>query len=99
MGLTQEQLSEQCDMHPVFLSEIERGVRNPSLDTMLRLAGGLKIEAGDLMSMSGGGSSAKQEIKKKISALISRQSIDDLQRIYHIIKAYIDSSRLPPAAH
>ena len=92
LHLTQEQLSERCNMHPVFISEIERGIRNPSLDTILKLAEGLELEPGELINMALGGSSAKQEMKRNILALISRQKTDDLQRIYNIIKAYIETS-------
>ena len=92
LHLTQEQLSERCNMHPVFISEIERGIRNPSLDTILKLAEGLELEPGELINMALGGSSAKQEMKRNILALISRQKTDDLQRIYSIIKAYIETS-------
>ena len=92
LGLTQEQLSEQCDMHPVFLSEIERGIRNPSLNTILQLSTGLKIEAGELVNISLAGKIINQEIKVKISAILSRQNADNLNRIYKIIKAYLDST-------
>jgi len=93
LHLTQEQLSERCNMHPVFISEIERGIRNPSLDTILKLAEGLEIAPGELINMALGGSSAKQEMKRNILVLIGQQKTDDLQRIYNIIKAYIESSR------
>ena len=92
LHLTQEQLSERCNMHPVFISEIERGIRNPSLDTILKLAEGLEVEPGELINMALGGSSAKQDLKRKVVALISRSKTDDLQRIYNIIRAYIESS-------
>ena len=93
LKLTQEQLGERCDMHPVFISEIERGIRNPSLDTILKLAKGLEVEPGVLINMAFGGTSSKQEIKNKIIALISRQKTEDLQKIYHIIKAYVDAGK------
>ena len=38
---TQEQLAEACDISLKFISNLERGVDSPSLDTMERLADAL----------------------------------------------------------
>jgi transcriptional regulator with XRE-family HTH domain len=40
-GLTQEQLAELSGLDPSYISGIERGVRNPSVLSLVRLAGGL----------------------------------------------------------
>lgn len=41
--LTIETLAFAADMHPTYLSGIERGVRNPTWDKITSLARGLKI--------------------------------------------------------
>ena len=48
-GLTQEQLAEAADMHPTEVSRLERGVRDPRLSTLVRLARALGIELADLV--------------------------------------------------
>ncbi len=48
-GLTQEQLAERAELHPTFISNVERGYRVPTVPTMLRLARGLGVEAGRLV--------------------------------------------------
>jgi transcriptional regulator with XRE-family HTH domain len=40
-GLTQEALAERCELDSTYISGIERGVRNPSLLSLTRLAKGL----------------------------------------------------------
>jgi transcriptional regulator with XRE-family HTH domain len=37
-GYTQEQLAERIDISPKYLSSIERGAENPTLDLLGRLA-------------------------------------------------------------
>ena len=37
-GLTQESLASRANLHPTYVSGLERGVRNPSLDVLSRLA-------------------------------------------------------------
>ncbi len=40
---TQEVLAERCDLDSTYISGIERGIRNPSLISLTRLAKGLDI--------------------------------------------------------
>lgn len=47
-GLSQEKLSELCDLHPTYIGQIERGEKNASLDTIMRICKGLKVSPEDL---------------------------------------------------
>ena len=47
--LSQETLAEKADLHPVYVGEVERGVKNISLDALVQIAGALKIPAADLL--------------------------------------------------
>jgi transcriptional regulator with XRE-family HTH domain len=47
--LSQEQLADSSDMHRTYLSGIERGIRNPSLHNILRLARALDVTLADLL--------------------------------------------------
>lgn len=42
-GLTQEQVSAASGLHPTYISDIERGARNPSWEAITRLADGLAV--------------------------------------------------------
>ena len=42
-GLTQEQVSAAAGLHPTYVSDIERGARNPSWEAMTRLAAGIGV--------------------------------------------------------
>lgn len=42
-GLTQEELAARADLHPTYISDIERGARNPSWDTIARIAEGMNV--------------------------------------------------------
>lgn len=44
-GLTQEELAARADLHPTYVSDVERGVRNPSWDVVARLAEGMGVPA------------------------------------------------------
>jgi transcriptional regulator with XRE-family HTH domain len=48
-GLTQEQLGERCKMDLSAVSRLERGQRNPRLDTLVRLARALDVPPAALL--------------------------------------------------
>ncbi len=49
-GLSQMDLADRSGLHFTFVSSVERGVRNPTLTTILRLARGLDVDPGELVS-------------------------------------------------
>ncbi len=91
LSLTQEQLAEVCERHPIYISELERGIKSPSLDSILRICRALKISPGDLMNLAFQADTNNQVIKKQIMTIISQQSTGDLKRLLRIIKAYLEA--------
>lgn len=50
LGLTQEQLANDTELHQRWLSNVETGKRNPSYGSLRRLAAGLKLSASELLA-------------------------------------------------
>jgi transcriptional regulator with XRE-family HTH domain len=48
-GLTQEQLAFEADLERVFISWLETGKRQPTFQTMLKLAAALGCKAAELV--------------------------------------------------
>jgi transcriptional regulator with XRE-family HTH domain len=48
--LTQEDLADLSGLHPTYISDIERGERNVSIDNIGRLATALQVDAATLLS-------------------------------------------------
>jgi len=49
-GLSQESLGFEADLDRSYVSDVERGVRNPTLAVILRLARGLGVKPGELVT-------------------------------------------------
>jgi len=45
---SQETMGEACDLHWTYIGGIERGERNPTLESVYKVAKGLKIKISDL---------------------------------------------------
>lgn len=52
LELTQEELAEKVNFHVNYIGGIERGQRNPSLESIVLLARALKLSPKDLMPNS-----------------------------------------------
>lgn len=48
-GLSQEELGFRASLHRTEIGELERGVRVPRIDTLIKLAGALSVPPGDLL--------------------------------------------------
>lgn len=48
-GLTQEALAEACELHTTYISQLERGLKSPTLRVLFRLAGALGVAPSTLV--------------------------------------------------
>ena len=50
--LSQESLAERADLHRTYITDVERGVRNISIETICKLANALEISIASLIASS-----------------------------------------------
>lgn len=51
-GLSQEQLAFETDLHRTYVSGVERGIRNPTVLIVAKLADALGVEPSELLELS-----------------------------------------------
>ncbi|NDK99910.1 cell morphology transcriptional regulator XreR1 [Photorhabdus bodei] len=51
-GMSQEAFADKCGLDRTYISGIERGVRNPTLEVINVIASGLQIELKDLFDFN-----------------------------------------------
>ena len=47
-GISQEALAHACGLDRTYLSSVERGARNPTLSSILRIAAALEVDAAEI---------------------------------------------------
>ena len=87
-GMTQEDLAAALEMSPTHISVIERGVKSPKLETLVRIANTLKVSSDmllqDVVTYSSDG------VASELSGVISKLSKKDQVRILNAVRALIE---------
>jgi transcriptional regulator with XRE-family HTH domain len=76
--LSQEELGYKADLHYTHIGAIERGEKNWSIDTLVKVAGGLNITVNDLLVLPSKPEDIKK-LKKTITTEINEFSPETLK--------------------
>jgi transcriptional regulator with XRE-family HTH domain len=83
--LSQEALSEKIGMSAKYLSSVERGKENPTLDTLIKLADALEVEASELFNYQH--ERSPEELRQLVSRLMDEGQDEKLRLMAKIITA------------
>ena len=92
--LTQEQLAEYSDISLSYMGQIERGERNVTLETLLRICNCLKVSVDFLLKDSY--KADEDNTVNQFKQLISNKSFDEKQMAIDVLKTifnHIDNSK------
>lgn len=86
-GYTQQALAERIDIADMYLSEIERGVKTPSLNIFIKMIKELDVSADYILrdELPSGKDYVYDEITKKLEGLTPKQR----KAVSDLIDAYI----------
>ncbi len=80
-GLTQEQLGERAGLSYKFVGEVERGVANPTVESLSGIARALAVAVPDLfVSLDRAGSGRAVELSEKDYSMV-REALDSLEDV------------------
>lgn len=84
-GLTQDQLAENVGLSPKYISGIERGVENPTMDILLRVAKILGVEPYDLF-LFGESEESEKALRKGIEKMVREADREKLQLYFDVMR-------------
>ena len=99
LGLTLRQLAEETNLTPSFISQLERGITNPSLNSIQRLADALKVPFMYFIAEEGQGTSRVTRAGQRRKVLV-----EDIHTSYELLSPDLSSGfegvliRLDPGA-
>ena len=85
-NMSQDTLSEKVGISSKYLSSIERGKENPTLDTLLKLATALNVTLADMFTLSHHGKTAR-ELRAYIASLLKEGDTEKLKVTAKVVQA------------
>ena len=84
-GYTQEDLAAELDMSPTHISVLERGVKAPKLETLVRIANTLRVSTD--MLLQDVATYANDGIASELTIAISKLPRHEQERILNAVRA------------
>ena len=78
--LTQEELAERCGLSQKFIGEIERGLANPTIETVSQIARGLAMDMSALFAAAGPAQDEPYRLSKRDLQMV-REAADSLESV------------------
>ena len=86
-GITQDQLSERMEINPKYLSSIERGKENPTLNTLIKLSRSLDVSLDEVFGFVEIEDPGKR--KSLINSLLDEANDEQLKLAFKILSVII----------
>ena len=83
-GYSQEKLAELAGINPKYLSSVERGEENPTLDLFIRLSQSLRVDINEIFNIEYE-SQSPQMLRRKLQTLVAEIKDQDLSRAIRIL--------------
>jgi transcriptional regulator with XRE-family HTH domain len=84
-GMTQEKLAEVMDINSKYLSNIERGKENPTLDMLIKFADALKVEMWEMFDF--GHEVGIKELKETLTKFMKEADEEKLKAAVKLLRA------------
>lgn len=84
-GLSQEKLAELSGCHHTYIGQIERGEKNATIESIVKIAVALDVSLSKLFEKLGAEATEARNIPLECYELISAKSKNEQEKIYRIL--------------
>ena len=87
--LSQEDLAEKAELHPTYIGGVERGERNPSFESILRIASALGVSPSQLFKFEGVKTSLNldDEIAEELADFLKNLKLPTKRKVLQTLKS------------
>jgi len=85
--LSQEKLAERAGISAQYVSNIERGKENPTLDLLLRLAEALRVSLGQMWDVESVEEMDQKKIRSAVSEMLKKTDPERLRLALKVLKS------------
>jgi CheY-like chemotaxis protein len=99
LGISQEVLAERAELHRTYISDVERGARNLSLESITRMARALNIPVAELFpgEPNAKGGKSNGQGRDLVDILLVEDNADDVELTLHAFKQARIANRITVA--
>ena len=84
--LSQEELAFASELHPAYIGKVERGDKCPTIETLYKIANGLKIPLHKLLDISSATEASESDAYHRIQEALDGLSTDEMMQIAKIVE-------------
>ncbi len=84
-GLSQEKLAERCGCHPTYIGQLERGEKNPTIESVGKVAAALGIPLSQLFEKLDTAQPAESSIPLQCYELLSTKAPKEQAQLFRIL--------------
>ena len=92
--ISQEKLAELSGCHPTYIGQVERGEKNPTLESLEKISTALGISLSTLFENLGGGENPDENIPLACYDLLCSKTKQEQAALYRILCALDDYKKL-----
>lgn len=85
--MSQEKLAERAGISAQYVSNIERGKENPTLDLLLRLAEALRVSLGQMWDVESVEEMDQKKIRSAVSEMLKKTDPERLRLALKVLKS------------
>ena len=88
-GLSQEAFAEKINLHPSFVGLLERGVKNPSLETLLKISTSFDVPLSEFFDFDI--SWQKEDVViKRLTSILKDKKPQEIEKITRIVELFFE---------
>ena len=84
--LSQEELAFASELHPAYIGKVERGDKCPTIETLYKIANGLKIPLHKLLDISSGTEAKNTDAYHRIQEALDGLSTAEMMEVAGIVE-------------